>query len=362
MAARTRNMVTSTSKGTGERFGNTIGNHTTTSAVSDCHDVVGKFDNAYFNVERWSSSGGRMNGRALNNSVWKDYFADAADYSSNWSHMGVPGLLSEAAAVTKGAARANPSTPYVDVPVFIGELRELPDLIKSFGDDMIRQMGDINLRYQFGVAPMVGDVVKMFDFRNQIERRLRIIEKLQTTGGYRKTVTVGSGSVSAQTWKLMHSNYTSVSTWVYGTTTATQKVHCRYSPLGNLSKYTTDQSRRALAESAVKGLAVSPSTAWKLIPWSWFADWFGNVGDYLEANRNTIPCELTSVTYMLERRTSWWSDSYRQSGSTLTMSPFRHDRVSKLRKPSGLAIKADLPFITDRQFGILGSLALTRRR
>ena len=363
MAARTREQITPTQKGRGTRFGNWIGGHQTTMSVAQCSDVTGEFDNAYFNVERWTSTGGRMNGTATNGSQWFDYFADAADFSSNWNHLGVSGdLPTEPEAVAKGCARANPSTPYVDIPVAVAELRELPQLIYDSGRSLIRKAAGANLKYQFGIAPLAGDLAKLTRFNEEVEKRLRLIQRAQQQQGYRKTVKTGSACVSTQKWQLWHSNYTSISSWCYGQTVAVQKVHSRWSPLGDFSKYTSPASQRLLAIRAVGGLTIDFSTAWELYPWSWLVDWFSNVGDYIAANRNIIPLSLTGIAYMLERTTTWTGDGLRQGSSSLTMSPFRHQRVSKLRKPSGLSLSAQLPFLDGRQVGILGSLAVMRRR
>jgi len=62
--------------------------------------------------------------------------------------------------------------------------------------------------------------------------------------------------------------------------------------------FDTNPESLLAARRAAYGLNVDGSTMWQIMPWSWMADWFGNFGDYIDGQRNSIGARLTLCLLM----------------------------------------------------------------
>jgi hypothetical protein len=123
---------------------------------------------------------------------------------------------------------------------------------------------------------------------------------------------------------------------------------------------------RHKAFRAVFGLEASLSTVWEALPWSWLIDWFSDMGDYLQSQRNVVgfhPGQCFQMTHY-EGWSSRWIDSDHPTASpNLTVDgPATLQVTRKVRTLANPAsISASVPFLTGRQLGILASLAILRR-
>jgi hypothetical protein len=119
---------------------------------------------------------------------------------------------------------------------------------------------------------------------------------------------------------------------------------------------------RQLARRAVLGETVDIYTAWNLLPWSWMADWFSDLGDYISSSRNTVgaspgvTCVMTHTTHFNEIvRISGPAEI--QGGGGRRTTDIKHRVVV-----GGSLPELQIPVLNPKQLSILASLAILRRR
>jgi hypothetical protein len=326
------------------------------------------------NAASWDS-----NNPALKILTWNNFPLIEGDEAVNPIHNLVAyhnGLESNAAALsTKLLAMTNPSRPVVDLPVFLFELRELPELINVAGKTLLRTVAKANLSYEFGWRPLISDLLKLFDFHDHVERRYQELKKLYTVG-FRKTVSLERNSASSSTLPNALLYYNAIF-WTYldrfNKTTAYEcRGHARWKPTTLPPK--GDVALRNLAVRACLGLSLSPAALWEAMPWSWLVDWFSSVGDFLNASRNLIPARCTSASLMYQYkvsfngkfRTDWtsWYNSHPNFKLADSYQSLVGYREIKTRYPASTTptLTADLQWLTPRQWGILASLSVTKGR
>jgi hypothetical protein len=319
-----------------------------------CADIVGQGDCAPLFIDHVSIDGGRVNVINDPNNYWENYRVDWLDFD-NWSHLS-PGLGQDRLNVdyaTEAVARTNPSRPYVDIPVNVLELGDIARTIRRQGLDSIAALGRQNLRYNFGIAPLVGDLVRIAYFQDQVQRRIREMRRLEAPRGLRRTLSMGSWGQEASYDRVMQSNQYFWSDTVFQSTTQNIRAHVRWN-VGSGYDALSMADRQRLAFRAVLGLTIDAKTLWEVIPWSWLIDWCSSAGNFFAATRNIIPALLSGVHIMRETHSEW-----RTNGGI--NSPIRVSRTTKTRDPSFVAPVAHFPFLTAGQMGILASLAVTRR-
>jgi len=348
----------------------TTGSHT-------CGDQTGSGDCAPFSVHKHYSSGGIINKFSTGafSSQFRDYLCDWLRNTANGGHLNVEGTPSDLSAANSAAARSNPSRPYVDVPVNILDIKARPKQIMDDILDMRRRGfwrrpprpsprelarggGSAWLQYNFMIAPIVGDIVKLARGADQVSRRVDEINRLHHGHGIRRTLPVFAGSAHQQISQTVQSVGTVISRTFDVETLLLKRVHCRWKP-ERPGLEPAPRQVREWANRSVYGLTVDLSTLWELTPWSWLADWFGDVGTYLKASRNIIPAVLTDCCPMTHLRTTWSCGGGQLSAET-SITPIRKVREQKSRIRTSLAPVAHLNFLNGHQMGILASIAATR--
>lgn len=353
--------------------------------TSTCADSVGDGDCYPFDVDGYSFSGCLLNRPrhpGTSSPGWfENYVPDAFNTTANWPHIGVSGLSSYSTYAAQVAARTNPSRPYVDVPVNILELGDVVQMIRNRGRGIIFDAYELtrtnrrrrhvnnaaraNLLYQFGLAPLIGDLVKLNRFQEQVNNRLKEIKRLQGPRGLRRTVSLDAASAISSKQLTMQSVVASTDTpkglWT-GNTTTEIRAHIRWNAGTDADHLMAPDEMRELAIRSVLGLTVDPSTLWEAIPWSWLIDWGSSVGNYLKSKRNIIPATLSGVWIMENSRTEWTCPPDTFGGGDGKMQAGTFYRWSKSRSGSvPVTPTAHFPFLNGRQVGILASLAVTRR-
>ncbi len=341
------------------------------NSFSTCYDVMGARNSAFI-VDHTTTGAGlshtwiRPSGYLMTFSGWTpEYFCDPTVVS----HMAVPGEPSLAQLAVQLAMATNPSKSSIDLPVSLFELRDLPDLVRASGRGIIRRIADGNLKYQFGVKPMVSDVMKLLDFSSAFDQQLKLLQQLQK-GGVTRKAQLWSGSsteepkelITAQSYPSdLLSNYrlerrsTSVQIWGYITYTPHPTNSLDFSRM-------QEREMRLLARKIVLGLTLDLSAAWEALPWSWLIDWFSNIGDYLSSSRSLVPVVGDTPSLCITRSTE---QLYVNSGNAYGLPPGSHTivmkRLSKRRvKQSAMLPSADWSLLTGRQVGILASLSALR--
>lgn len=361
MAYRNRSRSTGGVGGSAS-WNNGITERTISTSWENCIDDTGPGDGKSLTIRKCNVYGGYASGEFIIadklgelNSFPLQYATDVTAAQQAF----VTGRPSNATLASQLLARTNPSRAIVDIPVFIGELADLPDLVRKFGGGLLRRLADGNIRYQFGIRPLVADLTAMLNFVDHTDQRMRELQALQRSGLRRKRdLWQGTSSkASSGTISLNSSPY-----WlgVQGTWTATSMARCwgfvKWIPSGDFP--TTDRELLRLARRAVLGLTIDGSTAWELIPFSWLIDWFSNVGDLLKARRNIVPCSPSPVQIMVMTRTE--TRYTISSDSTKLYKDFTAVETRKERLVASASLSAQMSLLSLRQMSILGSLAILR--
>jgi len=362
MPPRSRERNHYTTQGTRYQLGSTYGGYQILRGRASVQDNTDKGDCHDFTNNKWFMEGGIINKESSGyyDSGFTNYICNYAE-SETWSHLNVTGVPSNNTAALRGVNGTNPNRPYVDVPVALFELGEIASLIRSSGKRLIERIGSTNLRYQFGVAPLVSDAEKLLQFTQFVDQRLDELRRLVGPRGLRRTIELGTWESTSTQQKYLQSQGTLISVNVRIHTQVTVRVHCRWKPvLGTWDTLNSPRKMRAIAMRALQGSTIDIATIWELIPWSWLIDWCSNIGELMKANRNLVPAQLTTCQVMKHTKTSYRTPHYDSGGVTCT--PIWATRETMTRDPGIVIPSAHFPFLSGKQMGILGSLAVTRRR
>lgn len=322
-------------------------------------DVVAVGDGGDLTIIKQNRTGGhRFTGSDKYNNSYSDYHLGAARGPSTPAHLtgfGSP-TLSELASDL--LAKTNPSRPVVDIPVFIGELGDLPDLVRKAGGSLLRRIAAGNLKYQFGIRPLVSDLTSMLNFADISAKRFKELKALQSSGLRRKKnlfsdSKTDSGALSLNSGAFQpsisgaYTRVTSMNRWGF----------VKWFPTGDFPA--GDPALQKLARRAVLGLTVDGSTAWELIPFSWLADYFSNVGSLLKANRNIVAASHSTPLIMTRTKTTRTVVPGVQSWDT-AFGTYVETLETKERSQAIATLGAHLPVLSLRQMSILGSLVILR--
>lgn len=298
-------------------------------------------------------------------------------------------------------ARSNPSRAKVDVPVFLGELRDVPHMFLDVFQAMSRitkssysrrlstkerlnhaakqaalevfPQGDKwFIANQFGWEPLVSDVEDFFRLGNAIDQRAKQLANLKEFGATSRNVVLESYSAATPPQKRMiHS--AGIFCYAMRSTSRTYRkwgsARWQLDANGRLAQTKDLDDVRRLASSAIKGMTVDAHTAWSLTPWSWLIDWASNAGDWIESSRNVIGASPSGkVCLMTERTISLKEDSagpdplvFKLVGQTGTANGFYRTRQRTVHAPFNIPAFR-MPILTNRQSAILGALATMRAK
>jgi len=221
---------------------------------------------------------------------------------------------------TTGWKRAAPGRPTADVGQMAIELfREgIPSIPGKLASRVLsaRNAGSNYLNVQFGWVPLVNDIKKMYQTYRTLDKQLAQLIKDNGKGirrrrdlGSDSTTTVElDNSVNAGLGYLAGTN--GLSALIPGKSRIvryrTESTHRWF--VGKFRYYVPDigsdqWTRRATR--ALYGLNPTPELLWNVLPWSWLADWFGNVGDVLGNMSSHAVDNLTAeYAYVMEQKTA----------------------------------------------------------
>lgn len=270
-------------------------------------------------------------------------------------------------------AETNPSVPHVSVPTMVGELKDLPGLVKGYGDGLLKAVANGYLSYRWAVKPMISDLRKLFNFVKAVDDRTTMLMKLRAGETLRRRVSLGTTLVHAnpQVNLIVHSEGCTVrgtfqahyfqKSWgsaQWKLLPNSELPSLGYGPLREQARNLTFgfKDREALA------------VAWELTPWSWLADWFGNTGDLIAATNNSVGCTWHNVCYMRTSQAILTCTLNPQSsdGFAITGLKNRNYILNMTRKERYVCVPAlpvpfpSLPILTGGQWSILAALAAQR--
>lgn len=298
-------------------------------------------------------------------------------------------------------ARSNPSQAKVDVPVFLGELRDVPHMFldiframsritKSSSSRRLTTRERLNhaakqaalevfpqgdkwfIANQFGWEPLVSDIEDFFKLGNAIDQRAKQLANLKEFGSTSRNVVLESYSTATPPYKrLVHTAGIFCYAMCSSSRTYRKWGSARWEldSDGPLARTKDLDDVRRLATSAIRGMTVDAHTAWSLTPWSWLIDWASNAGDWIESSRNVVGASPKGkVCIMRERTISINEDSagpdplaFKLSGQTGTLKGFYRNRQRTVHSPFNIPAFR-MPILTNRQSAILGALATMRAK
>lgn len=367
MPGRSRNFVHRKFGGETGRFGSVYTSEFTDQENS-CGDVVGPGDNAPFSVKKMNINGGVIEKpyTGFFSSYFTNFTCEFLQYLSyNFEHLALD-TLGTVEAATRGAARTNPSRPSVDLPTELLQIHQLPDILRQAGRNEFGRVGNANVAYQFGVRPIINDIIGLGGMQKQIADRTAEIARAHRQGGIKRTVVVDASSAQERRSTFLQTSGVFLVKDVDWWTGQTVKVHSRWVPDGSydFSHMSQNDRQYALMRHAFRALTggtIDGATAWELIPWSWLVDYFGNVGEFFRAQRNIVGLVLNDVAVMRHTVTKVECPSHDDPYNGYTMSSFNARLETKTRVTSFVApILSSHPFLNAGQVGILASLAATR--
>lgn len=361
MAVRTRTQSSSSPKGYAKRLSSVLGGWDYVSSVDTITDTVSPGDGHYLDILKWKKSGGKINNHPWQSSrIFTEYVCDYLTGNAEMTgHLTVNGRPTDYEAASITVARTNPSRPEVDLPVFVGELKDFPELFRSALDilrtkNWIKKAATANLSYQFGVAPLVSDFQNLMKFSEALDKRVEELKRLEKKG-LRRTIKIGGYTNQFTEWRTFQSNHASFSGPVTCITRELLSGYVKWYPAS--SRWPKDAAGlRSLAKKALLGLVVDPSTFWELIPFSWLVDYCSSAGTFLMSTRNIVPCTHTAVQVMSHKQSQWTAPEVTNSWGTMSSIYCQVD--TKSRRLVSPAISAHLPVLSNRQLSILGSIGV----
>jgi hypothetical protein len=314
------------------------------------------------------------------------FLTEPAAHSAAVTNDSFPGL-SHTPANQLGAKASSiisdllPTIPEVDVTTGLAELlREgLPSLVmaQSLKSRALtaKNAGNEYLNVEFGWKPLVNDV-KAFAkaLENDVKRLDELLENANKLLRRKRHLPVEtSTSITDLGNSFPQPGLTSYhQTQGKKTLTVTQRNRQWFSGAFWYQLSAEDLVGPGLATWLTRakllyGVRLTPDVLWNLSPWSWLADWFGNVGDVLQNISLFFNDRLVMPwAYIMEHKTLSWR--YDLRGVEFKSYPGRHDFYQEFRVESKYR-QAASPFsigwkdgsLNNRQKAIGASVVATRR-
>lgn len=285
----------------------------------------------------------------------------------------------------EAVAKTNPSTPHLSLPTFIGELKDLPGMLREI-PKVLRDRGrslianprripltaaNANLSWRFGWKPLIGDVCKMLNFSKAVERRLALLRQLRSQRSIKRRHMLpleqnGTPGV------LLTTHSSGILTKHVQKTLAQRRswIAMRWSVDAGASLPPPNSWQELLlAWRLVTGFTTAEiaATAWELLPWSWLVDWYWNFGSWLSSVNGTLPLTLASVCYCA---TSSCMTTYDlalgpDQSSVRLLGDYYASQTRKRRIPVDPSVTTSLPsptlpVLTRGQWSILASVITQR--
>jgi hypothetical protein len=353
--------------------------------------VNGDVGSSFWTRKRWSVGNPMVinqpaAGVGLNYWVRGPVFPVDPVSNSNWTDSPVTADLLINLGTT-AIARTSPVAPSASLATFLGSLftEALPGipLLKVWKDstNLFRSYGDEYLNIQFGWYPFLSDikkivtsVVKATDILNQYVRdEGKIVRRrysFPTTHTLTETTTANKQPYPAGLSTLGYE------TNAYrGTLTKTVDVTASYSFSGAyeykipLAKDSLFGLTRAASElNKLFGFKLTPDVMWQITPWTWLADWIGNMGDVM-SNISNFGHNGLVLKYGYMMGHSLTTTTYRLDGIRYKQVPYQgpltYTFISEEKRrvratPYGFGLNID--DFSDQQWAILIALGLARSK
>jgi hypothetical protein len=261
---------------------------------------------------------------------------------------------------TKALAGLNPTRATTGIPLFVFEFKDFPHMLRQAGDVLNKKISASSVPHgylasHFGWRPLASDLSSLFDLAKLINGQMNFLRRLESGSRFRRTLFNGHVSTADS---VIQDGFT-FDGWRY---TATERItrndRVWFTAKAKLiTPLPTGTDVRSLSARQALGLTANPAAIWDFLPWTWLIDYFGNVGDFMQANVGLVQ---TSVTDMCIMHTQSHQAIHVNGRSDIgvTFGPYHGQTVAKRRAVFGLPIPflGTRPFLGTGQKLALGSL------
>lgn len=371
MPARSRSRNTGNVSGGGTWGGSPIG-YSYPTTKEQCDDVIGNFGgNNPLDLVRRVYSG---------SFVTKTSGTLQLQKCPSFMYTKTPGPPTMIPAVSsylnRLLASTGPITPRVNLPLFVYELKDIPMMLRHAGDllhkirrpsglDPTKEAAAATLAYQFGWAPLIGDLKKLLSFGDAVAKQQRVLRGAHSERGIRRRVSLGTDSYYSGGTDSVWSVYGLFLTPQFNSELGAKTwgvVHWKVRDPNQVGKYPSWNS--AMRSALGFNLGMIPITIWKAIPWSWLVDWFTDISSVLTANYNMVYYRPFRACIM---RTAWNIRRYKAvpagPGPDDVCTEGTVESTFKSRYPvnnPSPSVTLKLPFLDSFKLSILGSLTILR--
>lgn len=282
---------------------------------------------------------------------------------------------------TTAISRVLPTNPVASLSTYIGEMREgIPSIVGAdfFKSRALRakNAGSEYLNVEFGWKPLVSDVRSFANSVRNLEQIMAQYERNSGKGVRRKLTFTFPDEVSS----VVGEGFTSplltgpIYTQPVGEMRITTVYKRQLSFSGSFTYFlqplTFDKgARKGFLQRANKllGIRFTPETLWDVSPWSWAADWFGNVGDnfhnVMAFQRDGLVMRYGYVTERISKRVTYNLSGIRYGNVPFPCSFMQSFTTKVIRRiqatPLGFGLNPLVDF-TNRQWAITTALGLTK--
>jgi hypothetical protein len=156
--------------------------------------------------------------------------------------------------------------------------------------------------WDFGWRPFFDDLSDMIDISDFLDKRRKKFKNIKN-GELRSTGSLGSWTNHSHTKETFQSSIAGVSGTCNTTTTGNRWWSARYKVDPIRYGESLKGSRREQLRDFLGLDYALPVQIWEAMPWSWFSDWFFNVGAIIKVLGNRQGCQLKDAVTMTHTRT-----------------------------------------------------------
>lgn len=344
-----------------------------TDVIGEMFGVDGNLKDHQFNLTTVLQQGNVINARRdLGGGDWISYENRINTFPARLPEVTVSSGL-RGQFFVRLLASTGPLTPKVNLPLFIFELKDIPLMLKHAGDLLhkirepsrlspAKEAAAANLAYQFGWAPLVGDILKLLDFEKHVMRRQIELSKANSRRGLKRRMPfldVPPSLMSHDDDVLLSSVAGNVRGSVTKTSSTRAWATVRWKVKSGQSYGKLATHNEAFRSALGLNLGMIPITVWKALPWSWMIDWFADISNTLQANYNMIYYNASSACFMEQRTQQVWTSGGTNSIGSLSAGYWRRD--VKIRTPLSTSTSVNtlrVPFLDTFKLSILSSLTI----
>lgn len=251
------------------------------------------------------------------------------DYPPSCVSLGAPSLpaIQTSHEKFRNAASAiashNPSEAPVSIPVFLYEMKDIPQMLKhawnranllakAAGSNRLRSVrkylknpknpAEDWLNWNFGWRPLLNDLSDIGDVAQWAQHRARVHEARTKKYLSRRS---GLGTCNYRS-TINHSQFCAfVGAYCVVVEEQVSKRWCssrwKHVPVSWPAVLQSKHPELFRVAQAIHG-NVSLADAWEMMPWSWLIDWFSNIGSVIHTMNNRLGIQFDGACVMTHRR------------------------------------------------------------